>query len=112
MSLLVTDYTYFNGLDGELLVKDLATVVSHRNRVSSYIFKKPYGWEKVPMCNARINEAIDQGCNWNDGDVLYSELQTVLHRETSSAVVIYCFGPLKTQFIIFFLNAQLLISCS
>ena len=51
------------------------------------------------MLNARINEAIDHGCNWNDGDVLYSELQTVLHREASSAVAICCSGPQKTQFI-------------
>ena len=51
------------------------------------------------MFNARINEAFDHDCNWNDGDVLYSELETVLHREASSAVVMYCFGPQKTQFI-------------
>jgi len=100
MSLLVIDFTYLGGRYGELLVKELATVDSHRNRVSSYIFKKPYEWEEVPMFNAGINEAIDHGCDWNDGDVLYSELETVLHREASSAVVIYCFGPLKTQFII------------
>ena len=51
------------------------------------------------MFNARINEAIDHGCNWNDGDVLYSELETVVHREASSAVAIYSFGPQKAQFI-------------
>ena len=99
MSLLVIDFTYLEGRDGERLVKELASVDSHRNRVSSYIFKKPYGWEEVPMFNARICEAIDHGCNWSVGDVLYSELQTVLHREASSAVAIYCFRPLKTQLI-------------
>jgi len=31
--------------------------------------------------------------------VPYSELETVLHREASSAFAIYCFGPQKTQFI-------------
>ena len=46
-----------------------------------------------------MNQAIDHGCNWNDGDVLYSELETVLHREALSAVAIYCFGSPKTQFI-------------
>jgi len=46
-----------------------------------------------------MNEAIDLRCNWNDGDALYSELETVVHREASSAVAIYCFGPHKTQFI-------------
>jgi hypothetical protein len=61
--------------------------------------KKTYSWEDVPIFNARINEALDHGCNWNEGDVLYSELETVLHREASSAVAIYCFGPQKTHFV-------------
>ena len=51
------------------------------------------------MFNARMKEAIDHGCNWNDGAVLFSEPETVVHREASSAVAIYCFGPQKTQFI-------------
>ena len=36
---------------------------------------------------------MDHGCNWNDDDMPYSELETVLHREASTAVAIYCFGP-------------------
>jgi len=51
------------------------------------------------MFDARMNETIDHGCNWNDRHVLYSELETVVHREATSAVAIYCFGPQKTQFI-------------
>ena len=46
-----------------------------------------------------MNQAIDHGRNWNDGDVPYSELETVLHREASSAVAIYGVRPQKTQFI-------------
>jgi hypothetical protein len=99
MSLLVIYFTYLEGRDSELLVKELAAVDSHSNRVASYIFKTPYGWEEIPMFNARINDALDYGCNWNDGDILYSELENVLHREASSAVAIYCFGPLETKFI-------------
>jgi len=45
------------------------------------------------MLNARLNKAIDHSSKWNDGDVLYSELQTVVHPEASSVVAIYCFGP-------------------
>jgi len=48
------------------------------------------------LFNVRMNEAIDHGCNWNDGYVSYSELEAVLHREASSAVAIYCFTPVKT----------------
>ena len=50
------------------------------------------------MFNSRINQAIDHGCNWNDGDILYSELETVLQREASSSVAIYYFGPQKSAF--------------
>jgi hypothetical protein len=99
MPLIAIDFTFLEGRDNEIVVKELAVAYSHSNRVSSYVFKRPYGWEEVPVFNARINEAIDYGCNWNDGDVPYSELETVLHREVSSAVVIYCFEPQKTNFI-------------
>jgi len=66
---------------------------------SRHVFKRPYEWEEEHMFNARMNQAIDHGCNWNDGDVLYSELETMLHREISFAVAIYCFGPQKRNFI-------------
>jgi len=99
MSLLVIDFTFLEGRDFELVIKEMAVVDSHSNRVSSYVFKRPYSWEEVPALNARINQATDHGCNWNDGDVLYSDLKTVLHREASSAVAICCFRPQKTEFI-------------
>jgi len=51
------------------------------------------------MFNARMNQAIDHGCKWNVSDIPYSELETLLHRQASSAVAIYCFVPQKTEFI-------------
>lgn len=99
MSLLVIDFTYLEGRDGEIVVKELAVADSWGSRVSSYVFKSPYIWEDVTSFNTRINKAIDHGCNWNDGDVPYSELETVLFREASTAVAIYCFGLQKTNFI-------------
>jgi len=67
VSLLVIDFTNLEGRDGDIAVKELAAVDFQGNRVASYLFKRPYGWEEVPMFNARINEAIEHGCNWNDG---------------------------------------------
>ena len=87
MSLLVIDFTYLEGKDGELVVKELVTVDSH-NGVSSYVFKRPYSWEDLSLFNVRLNEAIDHGCNWNDGFVPYSDLENV-HCEASSAVAIF-----------------------
>ena len=80
MSLIVIDFTFLEGRDGRIVVKELAVADSHNNRVSSYVFKGPYGWEEVTPFNARMNQAIDHGCNWNDGDLLYSELETGISR--------------------------------
>jgi len=44
MSLLVIDFTYLEGKDGELMVKELPAVDSYSSRVSSYVFKRPYSW--------------------------------------------------------------------
>jgi hypothetical protein len=41
----------------------------------------------------------DDGCDWNDGDILCSELESIPNREASSAVAIYCFEPRKSEFI-------------
>ena len=71
MSLLVIDFTYLEGRDVGIVVKDLTAVDFQSNSVASYLFNRPCGYEELPVFNARINEAIDHGCNWNDGDVLY-----------------------------------------
>jgi hypothetical protein len=99
MSLIVIHFTFLKRRDNEIVVQELAVADSRSNRVLSYVFKRSYGWEEIPMLNARINQAIRRGCNCNNGDVPYSELENVLHREVSSAVAIYCFGPQKTNYI-------------
>jgi len=63
MTLLVIDFTYLEGRDDDIVFKELAAVDSHSNRFSSYVFKRPYGWEEIPMFNGRMNEAIYHGCN-------------------------------------------------
>ena len=62
------------------------------------------------MFNARINQAVDHGCNCNYGDILYSEVENMLQREASSVVAIYCFGLHKSAFISNYITARLLIS--
>jgi hypothetical protein len=78
---------------------------------SRHDFRRPYGWEEVPMFNARMNQAIGRGCNWNDGDVPYSELQTVLHRDVSSTVAIYCIASQKTNFISVLIDRRVIDIC-
>ena len=99
VSLLVIDFKYFEGWDCEIVVEEFAAVDSYINRVSSYVFSRRYVWEKVPIFTARMNQFIDHEGNLNEVDVPYSDLEYELHRQSSSAVAIYCFGFLKTQFI-------------
>jgi hypothetical protein len=73
MSLIVINFTFLEGRDNEIVVKELGVADSHSNRASSYVCKRPYRWEEVPMFNARLNQAIDHGCKWNNGGVPYSE---------------------------------------
>jgi len=37
MSLLVIDFTFLEGRDGEILVKEFSAIDSHSNRTSSYL---------------------------------------------------------------------------
>jgi hypothetical protein len=99
MSLLVIDFNYLLGRDGEIVVKELAFVDRQDNRISTYFFKSPYDWEEIPAFTRKMNIAIDHGCNWDDGHILYSELDNVLQREISSTVAIYCLGAMKAEFI-------------
>jgi len=90
MSLIVIVFTFLEGRDGEIVVKELAVVDSSKNSVSSYVFKRPYGLEEFPPFNARMNQAIDHGCNWNDGDVLYSDIFRARDCATSRGIICSC----------------------
>jgi len=41
MPLFVIDFTYFQGRDGDIIVKELAALDFRSNRVASYVFKRP-----------------------------------------------------------------------
>ena len=41
MSLIVIDFTYKEGRDNEIVIKELTVADSHINRVSTYVFKRP-----------------------------------------------------------------------
>jgi hypothetical protein len=82
MSPLVTNFTYLEWRDSDIVTTEMVYVDFLSNRVSSYVFKRPYGWEELPIFNDRMNQAIEHRCTWNDGCVLYSELETLVHRKT------------------------------
>ena len=58
MSLLVIDFTYLDGRDGEMVVKELPLSTPPATGAYHIVFKRSYSWEEVPMFNARINQAV------------------------------------------------------
>ena len=109
MSLLVIDFTYFEGRDGDIVFKELAAVDFQINRFSSYAFKRPYGWEELPMFNARMNQAIIHWCIWNDGGVLYSELENGTSWGIICSLNLLCWA-LENKISVVLLSIHLLIS--
>jgi hypothetical protein len=99
MALLLIDFKYLYGRNNSLVVKELAVVDPHNDRVSLFKFKSPYALHELPSFVRRLNTGINNGCNWNDGDIPHSEFESVLRTETMSASILYCLGSHKAELI-------------
>ena len=93
MSLLMTDLPYLEGRNGEPVVRELAAIDSHITGSHHTSLRDRPSWKEVPMFNARMNQAIEHGCNWYDGDIPYSELETA----TSRGIICCCNLLLRTS---------------
>ena len=104
MSLLVIDFTSWKGNTVNWWSKtwQLSTLITTGSL--RMCLKVPTVGKICQCFNVRLNEAIDHGCNWNDGFVPYSDLENVVHSEAYSTVAIYCLGALKTEFISSLIN--------
>jgi hypothetical protein len=106
MSVLLIDFKYLYGRDGDPVVKELTVADPRVDRVSSYKWKCPYALKELPKFIRRLNTAVDHRCKWNDGDIPYTDLKRVLQIETSSATATYCIGSYKAHFIRSITNCQ------
>ena len=85
------DITFLEGQDGEVVVMELAAVTP-RVTVSSHMYLRDR------TAGIKYQRLTLQWCNWNDGDVQYIELETVLNRDALSTIAVYFFTP-QNQFI-------------
>jgi len=70
MPLLVIDFTYFDGRDGELVVKELAAVHFHSNRISSTFLRDRPAGRKYQCLTLEWIKLLTTG----DGDKRHSQL--------------------------------------
>jgi hypothetical protein len=99
MSVLLVDFKFLHGRDGELVVKKLTVANPRVNLVTTYGFKPPYALKELSKFITNLNKNVGHNCKWNNGTIPYSELKRVLQLETSSATELYCIGSYKTDFI-------------
>src|SRR5215468_2778863 len=86
---VVIDYEYLNGNGNELVVKELA--IAAKNVVQTFHFKPPYPMH--PHCSE------ENGLNWADGIIPYTELFTVLNEATANYMHVYSYGTSKCAFL-------------
>lgn len=101
---LVVDFTFVIGRHGERVVKELAIVDVEDNRLQSYYFQPPY----VTSSDEINYSASSRGANWNDGNVPYDELETILANATDSASAIYAYGKETSDFLDKLLNRSII----
>ena len=87
----------------DLVLKELAIVDPDQNTSQSWIFKAAFPFTDLPIPLKYTNEYITKhsiGLDWDaDGDLMYSDLKSVLVTYTQVSSVLYTFGLTRQQFL-------------
>ena len=101
----IIQFTAFDQGDGDtqdLVIKELALVDPDQNTAQSWIFRPPFAFTDLPTALKYTNEYITKhniGLHWDDGDLVYIDLKTVLVTYTQASSVLYTFGPTRQQLL-------------
>lgn len=101
----IVQFTAFDQGDGEtqdLVVKELAIVDPDQNTSQSWIFKPPFPFTELPIALKYTNDYISThtiGLHWDDGDLAYSDLKTILMIYTQASSVLCTYGETRQHFL-------------
>jgi len=93
---VVIDFEFLRGRTNEIIVKELS--IAAANVSDSFRFKSPY-----PMTTHR---SVENGLNWDDGHIAYSELYTVVNEAVAGFAHLYAYGIAKCAFLTELLSRQ------
>lgn len=94
----VIDYEFLRGSHNEIVVKEIS--IAAKNVLHTLHFQSPY-----PM-NPHGSE--ENGLNWDDGIVPYSQLQTALKEAVAGYAHLYSYGFSKCDFLFNILGRPIL----
>jgi hypothetical protein len=86
---VVNDYDFWKGQNGYVVIKEVGLAAD--NVVQTFHFKKPY---KIAS-----HGDVENGLNWDDGHIPYSQLFHVLNEAVAGYVVPYSYGAANCSFL-------------
>ena len=95
---IVIDFEFLRGRTNEIIVKEIS--IAAANVSDSFRFKSPY-----PMTTHR---SVENGLNWDDGHIAYSELYTVVNEAVAGFAHLYAYGIAKCAFLTELLSRPIL----
>jgi hypothetical protein len=95
---VVVDYVSLKGHHNEVVIKELAIVGA--GVIQTYHFKSPYF-----MAN---HGSTENGMNWEDGHIPYTQLPTVLSEAVAGYTHLYAYGDFKCKFLASLINRTFL----
>src|SRR5579859_3331801 len=101
-SMCVIEFSYFRGIDSDFIVKELAVCSPHDRRQQIYVFTQPYPESNLSldMRNSnmlRRNHGVHYA--WDEGDIPYFRLSTILLNVSSEFSKIAAYGIEKCNFL-------------
>src|SRR5437868_1855871 len=112
MAKFIVDIECLRGIMGSMVVKELAIVeATNASGIQSWLFKEPYPETCLSKSTIKTNKWLENNLHaisWNDGDVEYSQLHSILHRYISPGSTVYAKGREKCQLIAEILSVRVI----
>ena len=103
MPACIVEFSYYHGMTkGEMIVKELAVIDPETNQVQVFVFKAPYFWSELPKKVQTTNflkRKYGLHFSWEQGQVPYCEINTILTQITRRYPIVICNGLEKSEFI-------------
>lgn len=97
----VIDFNTYRGLNGERVVKELSLVGMPDRSCQHWVFAPPYSFATLPLTTQKQNRDMQSKIqySWDEGEVAYDHLKSVLKGSLISYDTIYIQGQCRSNLI-------------
>jgi hypothetical protein len=105
----VVEFSYYRGVNNELIVKELAICAPESSKQQVWVLKEPYAKCNLSAVTQKDNKqrrSLSVHYAWSEGDVPYFHLSDILRLITAEYSFVMTFGNEKSLFISTLINRQ------